>query len=552
MDSSKSVATATTQTSTPHTSPTIDYKRPAFFLLLTALTLYSSPSPLFHMISLPLMILLHRHDPKLFFTCIPICLFVVTSVAQVRWGGKEFWLGSLMAAAERSALVVSTVMGSIMGHHRLTIMAKGKGKTAWSDSLLFGLMWTSLGIAHRMIGHDHASLISPSVTMLTLQTSLTPSSARYETLRPLHRSLGPIGIDLLLSTSAYLIFMIIEVFFPSPSSEDRKLWEWIKMQSIDKDAIAITQSWGSLASTAIAPDRGVELSGTSTDWAAITDHTPTASSEDDSAYTVRYPFHSDTGDSQNTRITERTNVDLNSRSYGTIGPSHNLIDLESGRMNSNFSFPSNRSGQYRSEVSPAALEPAGSISDSSTESTNTSTDSEATIVASSVGDTSIGTTLLRNLLASRPSHPKHLKSAVIGIMLLWLLVFSRSLPDHLSLSAPLMDHTPLAVACIIPPVNASLADMVYLSQTVSGRVKLIVWPEDSVVVRSHMERDTVVEEVRLAIGVQYGVWTLMSVRVEETGQRERILVGVDGRVEAGSSGHDMEQGGTDWTVMLPP
>lgn len=94
--------------------------------------------------------------------------------------------------------------------------------------------------------------------------------------------------------------------------------------------------------------------------------------------------------------------------------------------------------------------------------------------------------------------------------------------------------------------------MVYLSQTVSGRVKLIVWPEDSVVVESDLERAAVIEEVRLAIGVQYGVWTLMSVRVEETGQRERILVGVDGRVEAGLSGHDMEQGGTDWTVLLPP
>lgn len=461
-----------------------------------------------------------------------------------------------MAAAERSALVVSTVTGSIMGHHRLTIMAKGKGRIAWSGSLLFGLMWTSFGIAHRMIGHSHVSL-SPAVTMLTDQTSLTPSSARYETLRPLDRSFGPIGIDLLLSTSAYLIFMIIEVFFPSPSLEDRKLWEWIKMQPIDKDAIAISQSWGFLASTAIAPDRGVELPGTSTDWAAITDHTPTASSEDDGAYTVRHPNDSDTSDSQNTRITEQTNLsqesEMNSESYGSIRPAHNLIDLESGRMNSNFSFPSNRSGQYRAEVSPAALEPVGSVSDSSTESTNTSTDSEATVVASSVSDISIGTTLLRNLLTSRPSHPRHLKSTTIGIMLLWLLVFCQSLPDHLSLSAPLIEHTPIAVACIIPPVNTSLADMVYLSQTVSGRVKLIVWPEDSVVVESELERAAVIEEVRLAIGVQYGVWTLMSVRVEETGHRERILVGVDGRVEAGSSVVDVERReGTDWTVLLPP
>jgi hypothetical protein len=101
-------------------------------------------------------------------------------------------------------------------------------------------------------------------------------------------------------------------------------------------------------------------------------------------------------------------------------------------------------------------------------------------------------------------------------------------------------------------VDAQLADMIYLSQTVSGRVKLIVWPEESIVVESEFGRDVAVEEVRLAIGVQYGVWTLMSVKVQETGKRERILVGVDGPVEAGVSGDEVEQGGTDWTVLLPP
>jgi hypothetical protein len=95
--------------------------------------------------------------------------------------------------------------------------------------------------------------------------------------------------------------------------------------------------------------------------------------------------------------------------------------------------------------------------------------------------------------------------------------------------------------------------MIYLSQTVSGRVKLIVWPEDSIVVESEFGRDMALEDVRLAIGVQYGVWTLMRVKVEETGKRERILVGVDGPVEAGSALNDAEQReGTDWTVLLPP
>jgi hypothetical protein len=531
----------TTMTSTP------DYKRPTFFLLLTTLTLYPSPSPLFHMICLPIMILLHRHDPKLFQTCIPICLLLVTSVAEIWWGGKETWLESLMAAGERSSFVVGTVVGSIVGHHQLTTMAKGKGRTAWSDSLLFGMVWTSFGITHRCLGYDHVSsiyLITYDIKLI-IQTILTPSSARYETLRFLHRNFGPIGIDLLLSTSGYLVFMIIEVFFPSPSPEDRKLWEWIKMQPIDKDAIALATSWGSLASTAISPDGEP---GTSPDWATTADQ---YTSEYESARTAS--SRADPGPSQSTRFAERTGLLPEpytiSNTYGTLRQADDLIDLESGRtMTSNFSFPSyRRSGQYRSEIPPDPL----NLPRSPTGSTESDSDSDSTAVASS-SDTSIGATLLRNLLTSRPSHPRYLRYTVIAIMLLWSLIFTQSLPDHLSLSAPLMEHTPLAVACIIPPVDAQLADMIYLSQTVSGRVKLIVWPEESIVVESEFGRDVAVEEVRLAIGVQYGVWTLMSVKVQETGKRERILVGVDGPVEAGVSGDEVEQGGTDWTVLLPP
>jgi hypothetical protein len=159
--SARSTTTTTTMTTTP------DYKRPSFFLLLITLTLFPSPSPLFHMICLPITILLHRHDPKLFHTCIPICLVMVTSVAEFWVGGKETWFESLIAATERSSLVVSTIVGSIVGHHHLTTMAKGKGRTAWSESLLFGLIWTSFGITHRCIGYGHVSfqlLLSPDIS----------------------------------------------------------------------------------------------------------------------------------------------------------------------------------------------------------------------------------------------------------------------------------------------------------------------------------------------------------------------------------------------------
>jgi hypothetical protein len=86
--------------------------------------------------------------------------------------------------------------------------------------------------------------------------------------------------------------------------------------------------------------------------------------------------------------------------------------------------------------------------------------------------------------------------------------------------------------------------LIYLSQTVSGRVKLIIWPDD-LVVNTEWQRDVLVEEVHQAIGIQYGVFTLISVLVQETGVKERILVGAEGGVRPG-------EGGTDWTVYLPP
>jgi hypothetical protein len=84
-------------------------------------------------------------------------------------------------------------------------------------------------------------------------THITPSCARYESLRFISRNSGDTGIDILLSITGYAIFLVIEVFFPSPSPspsttssslvEDRRLWEWIKMQPLDKDASVLESTW---------------------------------------------------------------------------------------------------------------------------------------------------------------------------------------------------------------------------------------------------------------------------------------------------------------------
>jgi hypothetical protein len=174
-----------------------------------------------------------------------------------------------------------------------------------------------------------------------------------------------------------------------------------------------------------------------------------------------------------------------------------------------------------------------------------SVDTDATLVSSDpTTTTSIGNELLASLLATRPKEPKYLKFFILAITLLWAFIFIQPLPAQSSLSAPLVDHTPLSVACIIPPAEYTSSDLVYLSQTVSGRVELIIWP-DNLVVNTEWQRDVLVEDVHQAIGIQYGVFTLISVLVEETGVKERILIGAEGGVRPG-------EGGTDWTVYLPP
>ena len=219
-------------------------------------------------------------------------------------------------------------------------------------------------------------------------------------------------------------------------------------------------------------------------------------------------------------------------SHGTIRSPDDLIDLESARSRtySVFSYPS-----ISALASSTETRSAGSV------------DTDVTLVSSDPTTTttsSIGNELLASLLATRPKEPKYLKFFILAITLLWAFIFVQPPPDQLSLSAPLMSHTPLSVACIIPPSKCTSADLVYLSQTVSGRVKSIIWPDD-LLVNTEWQRDVLVEDVHQAIGIQYGVFTLISVLVEEAGVKERILVGPEGGVRPGD-------GGTDWTVYLPP
>jgi hypothetical protein len=121
----------------------IEYKRPTALLLLTILTLYPSPSPLFYITCLPVLILLHRHDPRLFFQSATFCLGVVTLVADLGEGRK------ILNAGFHSLMVACVIAGTIDGHYRLS----STKRVAIFESLLFGLLWGGCGVISRTLHH---------------------------------------------------------------------------------------------------------------------------------------------------------------------------------------------------------------------------------------------------------------------------------------------------------------------------------------------------------------------------------------------------------------
>jgi hypothetical protein len=126
----------------PHVRGSIEYKRPTVISLLAILTLNPSPSPLFFVTCLSVLIYLHRHDLRLFILYTSICVGSVKLIAELR-GGRE-----IGPAVIHSFLGVGTVGGSVIAHHAPLALS---GRTAWSESLLFGLIWTSCGIISRII-----------------------------------------------------------------------------------------------------------------------------------------------------------------------------------------------------------------------------------------------------------------------------------------------------------------------------------------------------------------------------------------------------------------
>ena len=120
----------------------IEYKRPTVILLLAILTLCPTPSPLFHVAFLPVLTLLHRYDTRLFILYPSICIGLVSFTAKLG-GGRE-----IVPAGIHCVLGVGIVVGSIFAHHALKALI---WRSAWSDSLVFGLLWAGCGTISRAI-----------------------------------------------------------------------------------------------------------------------------------------------------------------------------------------------------------------------------------------------------------------------------------------------------------------------------------------------------------------------------------------------------------------
>jgi len=139
----------------------IEYKRPTALLLLTILTLYPSPSPLFHITCLPVFILLHRHKRSLFTIYSPICLSGVTLAADLREGREMVFAGVY------HLMVASAIIGIVAGHHRLLSIQR----VAWVEGLLFGLLWSGSGMAFRAF-HQVSYMDSKSGELISSHSSL--------------------------------------------------------------------------------------------------------------------------------------------------------------------------------------------------------------------------------------------------------------------------------------------------------------------------------------------------------------------------------------------
>lgn len=372
-----------------------------------------------------------------------------------------------------------------------------------------------------------------------MKLSLTPSSARFPFLRPILRNFGETGIDILLGTSAYIIFGLADSFLEHDDDETDNTatsgWEWIRLVGLHSFASRSSSesfeygTGSSRSNQSTSKSRRVDSLSGPTPTRRSFGSKPSASLRD-SANTVSYgstlPRHTD----------DLINLDSEPTRRSHVGAS-----LSEGRRSR--SRATTQTHEYDASVDPSIIHYEGLSPASSRLAGKEEMDS------SPDDDGQVRFWLVMHSLP---------------ILFIWAILLLSPLPYPVSLSSPISSQTPLSVACILPPsatAPPTWSDYIYHSQTVSGRSKLLVWPKDAIHRADRVELSEAVGAVHQDVAGKYGVWVIVGLTVGQKQPRsETIMVGPDGLMAGGSSSGSgeleesmgWEDEGSMWTLLLPP
>lgn len=150
---------------------------------------------------------------------------------------------------------------------------------------------------------------------------------------------------------------------------------------------------------------------------------------------------------------------------------------------------------------------------------------------------------------ARPSSRSISVGSAAALLFLALAILPSTIPNPTSLNQPITTHTPLALACILPPKPKShISDLdAYLAESrrVGSSANALLWPEGAVRVDNQGEYDGMITKVG-GVSKAYGVWIGVGVvgrwkgegddeGGSEEGQRTKkwngvVWVGPDGKV----------------------
>lgn len=408
------------------------------------------------------------------------------------------------------------------------------------------------------------------------QGTLTPSAARYGFLRPVLRYLGENGIDLLLGISGYTITLwsqrlldlddgVSDTDSDGTGTGDNDQWEWFKLLRLSRSGQS-RRTWDSSESAGVA---GVTKSSdepllpkstrysTARAWSETYTTTTASNSELPGFRSYSEPARRSTQaaplDYPPTEISNRA-------AYGSFDTSarsgHDLIDLESSRSRVQSTPIAEPPGKYHYETVSELISPCPSISIG----TDTERGSEVERETLKTPSTSLYDVTETTTHRSPTARNRHRDLGILSVILvlIWTALLYAPLPSSLSLSAPLSQQTPLPIACVLPPGPLTLDRLVYHSQMVAGRSKLLVWPPTDLGIKDDDNLDMVVEYVRKEVTGRYGVWVLMYSVSQSWGSR-MVMIGPEGQIRGPASntvepidGREYEMEPTSWTLKLPP